>query len=120
VVFNNLILSQGYLHQLSEFEETSTKMASSPAVPPEVLALIVSLAELETLKSLRLTSRMLCHFASKDLFRVVTLYDTEESCHGFKSIISHPQLKYHVAKVYLKTVENGGVSATEMTSLTPY
>lgn len=85
-------------------------MAELPILPPEVLALITSLADSATLKSLRLANRMLCHLATRDLFRVVSLYDTEESCQAFKSIIPHATLKKHVHKLWLNTIEDEYVS----------
>lgn len=79
-------------------------------LPPEVLAITISLLDSETLKSSRLANRTLNHLATRDLFRVVSLYDTEKSYQALKSVIQHAELKSHVHKVYLNTVETDYVS----------
>ncbi|KGO55375.1 hypothetical protein PEX2_030790 [Penicillium expansum] len=74
-------------------------------LPPELLAIITSLSNTETLKALRLTNHMLCAFATKNLFSTVSLYTEDQSCEGFESVITHPQLNEHVHKVRLNTVK---------------
>jgi hypothetical protein len=93
-------------------------MAEPPTLPPEVLALITTLVDSGTLKSLRLTNRTLCHLATRELFRVISLYDQEESCQALKAVIPHARLKQHVHKLYLNTVETEYVS--EILVLCPY
>ncbi|CAI7616361.1 unnamed protein product [Penicillium glandicola] len=79
---------------------------ASVYLPPELLAMITSLSDFETLKTLRLTSRMMCAFAIKHLFSTVLLYEDEESCDAFESIMAHPHLEHHVHKIHLNTVED--------------
>jgi hypothetical protein len=81
-------------------------------LPPELLVLITSFADTKSLKSLRLTNRLLSSYASRYLFRVVHLYDDDESCEAFKSVISHPSFKSHVQRIHLNTVEDDYVSPT--------
>lgn len=80
-------------------------MASFNNVPPELIAIITSLSDTETLKALRLTNHMLCAFATKSVFSTISLYTDDKSCETFESIITHPQLKEYVRKVRLNTVE---------------
>lgn len=80
-------------------------MASFNNVPPELIAIITSLSDTETLKALRLTNHMLCAFATKSVFSTISLYTDDKSCEAFESIITHPQLKEYVRKVRLNTVE---------------
>jgi hypothetical protein len=79
-------------------------------LPPELLALIVSLTDTKSLKSLRLTDRLLSSYASRCLFRVVDLYNDDESCEAFEAIASHPIFKGIVQRVNLNTVEEDYVS----------
>ncbi|CAI7650200.1 unnamed protein product [Penicillium viridicatum] len=79
-------------------------MASSN-LPPELIAIITSMLDMETLKALRLTNHMLCAFATKSVFSTVSLYADDKGCEAFESVITHPQLKEHVHKVRLNTVE---------------
>ncbi|KAJ5857005.1 hypothetical protein N7455_007899 [Penicillium solitum] len=74
-------------------------------VPREIIAIIASLSDTETLKALRLTNHMLCAFATKSVFSTVSLYTDDKSCEAFESVITHPQLKEYVHKVRLNTVE---------------
>lgn len=74
-------------------------------LPPELMAIIMSLSDMETLKALRLTNHMLCAFATKSVFSTVSLYTDDKSCEAFESVMTHPQLKEHVHKVRLNTVE---------------
>ncbi|KAJ5192326.1 hypothetical protein N7449_008468 [Penicillium cf. viridicatum] len=74
-------------------------------LPAELIAIIASLSDTETLKALRLTNHMLCDFATKSVFSTVSLYTDDKSCGAFESVITHPQLKEHVHKVRLNTVE---------------
>lgn len=79
-------------------------------VPREIIAIIASLSDTETLKALRLTNHMLCAFATKSVFSTVSLYTDDKSCEAFESVITHPQLKEYVHKVRLNTVEVDFVS----------
>lgn len=79
-------------------------------LPAELIAIIASLSDTETLKALRLTNHMLCDFATKSVFSTVSLYTDDKSCEAFESVITHPQLKEHVHKVRLNTVEVDYVS----------
>ena len=88
------------------------RMADLLFLPPEVLALITSLLDSRTLKSLRLTNRILCDLATRDLFRVVSLYDNEESCQALESIIPYASLNRYVHKLYLNTVDEDYVGDT--------
>ncbi|KAJ5800823.1 uncharacterized protein N7518_002891 [Penicillium psychrosexuale] len=74
-------------------------------LPSELLAIITSLSDTETLKALRLTNHMLCASATKNLFSTVSLFTEDISCEAFESIITHPQLKEYVHKIRLNTVE---------------
>lgn len=79
-------------------------------LPPELLVLVTSFADTKSLKSLRLTNRQLSSYASRCLFRIVHLYNDEESCEAFKSVISHSTFKRRVQKIHLNTVEDDYVS----------
>lgn len=79
-------------------------------LPLEILLMITSFLDIETLKSLRLTSRDICTPATKSLFQSVVLFNRHDSCNAVESIMTHPQLKEHVQKVYLMTVEFDFVS----------
>lgn len=85
-------------------------------LPPELLALIVSLADTKSLKSLRLTARLLSSFASRCLFHVVHLYNDDESCEAFEAVASHPIFKGIVQRVHLNTVEEDYVSVIYLES----
>ncbi|KAJ5201648.1 uncharacterized protein N7498_006311 [Penicillium cinerascens] len=74
-------------------------------LPPELLVLVMSLADTKSLKSLSLTNRQLSSYASRGLFRIVHLYNDEERCETFKSIITHSTFKRRVQKIHLNTVE---------------
>ncbi|KAI3171832.1 hypothetical protein CBS147317_1261 [Penicillium roqueforti] len=74
-------------------------------LPSELLAIITSLSDTETLKALRLTNHMLCSSATKNLFSTVSLFTEDISCEAFESIITHPQLKEYMHKIRLNTVE---------------
>lgn len=74
-------------------------------LPPELLAIITSLLDMETLKALRLTNHRLCAFATKNLFSTISLYTDDKSCEAFQSITAHPQLKELVRKIRLNTIE---------------
>ena len=74
-------------------------------LPSELLAIITSLSDTETLKALRLTNHMLCASATKNLFSTVSLFTEDISCEAFESIITHPQLKEYVHNIRLNTVE---------------
>ncbi|KAJ5816271.1 hypothetical protein N7447_008504 [Penicillium robsamsonii] len=73
--------------------------------PLELLAIITSLSDTETLKALRLTNHTLSALATKNLFSTLSLYTDDKSCEAFGSIIAHPQLKEHVRKIRFNTVE---------------
>ena len=79
-------------------------------LPPELLALIVSLADPKSLKSLRLTNRLLSSYANRCLFRVVHLYCDEDSCEKFEAVASHPIFKGTVQRIHLNTVRDDYVS----------
>lgn len=87
-------------------------MAQLLELPAELLALVTSFADTDSLKSLRLTNHLLSSFASESLFRIVHLHDDDESCEAFKSIISHTTFKDKVQRIYLNTVEYDYVSFT--------
>lgn len=89
-------------------------MTEFSELPPELLALIVSLADPKTLKSLRLTNRLLSSYASRYLFRVIHLYCDEDSCEKFEAIASHPIFKGTAQRVHLNTVEVDYVSAIKV------
>ncbi|KAJ6189493.1 hypothetical protein N7519_004401 [Penicillium mononematosum] len=59
-------------------------------------------ARFRTLKALMLTKRTLCAFASSYVFCIISLYDENESCEAFKSIM-HTRVEEHVRKLYLNT-----------------
>ncbi|KAJ5779542.1 hypothetical protein N7457_007262 [Penicillium paradoxum] len=80
-------------------------MAKFLALPVELLTLITSQLDFESLKALRLTHQKLGDYADREFFRIVSLYDEKESCEAFKSIIPNPRLKHNVRKIYLNTVE---------------
>lgn len=82
-------------------------------LPPELLTIIISLSDAETLKALRLTSHLSCALASKELFSTVSLFTDEKSCENFQSIINDAQLKNYVHKVRLNTVECDYVRLTQ-------
>ncbi|KAF9252535.1 hypothetical protein DTO006G1_8533 [Penicillium roqueforti] len=75
------------------------------ALPSELLAIITSLSDTETLKALRLANHMLRASATKNLFSTASLFTEDISCEAFESIITHPQLKEYVHKIRLNTVE---------------
>lgn len=83
---------------------------ASVNIPPELLAIITSLSNTETLKALRLTNHMLCVFATSSLFSTISLYTDDKSCEAFESVITHTQLKEQVHKIRLNTVEVDYVS----------
>ncbi|OQE09147.1 hypothetical protein PENVUL_c007G08557 [Penicillium vulpinum] len=74
--------------------------------PPELLAIITSLSDRETLRALRLTNHLLCAFATKNLFFKFSLNTYDRTCEHLELIIAHPRLKKHVRKIYLNTVED--------------
>jgi hypothetical protein len=78
--------------------------------PPELLDIITSHSDIQTLKSIRLANRMLCSFATAHLFSEVQLFTEDDSCEAFESIITHPELKDRVQKVRLNTVDDDYVS----------
>ncbi|KAJ6104256.1 hypothetical protein N7523_010576 [Penicillium sp. IBT 18751x] len=79
-------------------------MTEFTELSPELLTLIVSLADLKSLKSLRLTNHLLSSYASRCLFRVIHLYCDEESCKNFEAVASHPVYKGTVQRIHLNTV----------------
>ena len=78
--------------------------------PVELLAIITSLSDTETLKALRLTNHLLSALATKNLFSTLLLYTDDKSCEAFKSIVAHLQLKEYVRKIRFNTVEVDSVS----------
>jgi hypothetical protein len=79
-------------------------------LPIELLAIITSFSDTETLKELRLTNHTLSALATKNLFSTFALNTSDQSCENFESTVDHPQLKEHVRKIRLNTVEEDEVS----------
>ncbi|KAJ5476508.1 hypothetical protein N7475_002237 [Penicillium sp. IBT 31633x] len=79
----------------------------------------MSQLDTEAYKTLRLTNRTLCDFVSREVFRVISLYDEEESCKAFKSLIQSPRVKAHVRKIYLNTVDSDYDSDEEGENVPP-
>ncbi|KAJ5210895.1 Aromatic-ring-hydroxylating dioxygenase alpha subunit [Penicillium cf. griseofulvum] len=82
-------------------------------LPIELLAIITSFSDTETLKALRLTNHMLSAIATKNLFSMFSLNTSDKGCADFESVVAHPQLKEHVRKIRLNTVEEDEYSDEE-------